>query len=131
MAHGPPNAGTFNSSIPLSPTPVLRDTATVNAGSYLVLRFVASNRGVWIFHCEGPGAGAGAVWGAAAVGLLLVGVPPAAPGRLPVALSACMPGAAPPRSIPCPCPALFSPPAPAGHIDWHLAAGLALVFAYV
>lgn len=53
MAQGRPNAGTYNPSIPLNPTPILRDTATVNAGSYLVLRFVASNRGVWIFHCEG------------------------------------------------------------------------------
>ncbi len=52
MAQGRPNEGTWNPSIPLNPTPVLRDTATVNAGSYLVLRFVASNRGVWIFHCE-------------------------------------------------------------------------------
>lgn len=53
MAQGRPNAGTYNPSTPLNPTPILRDTATVNAGSYLVLRFVASNRGVWIFHCEG------------------------------------------------------------------------------
>ncbi|PRW33210.1 multicopper oxidase [Chlorella sorokiniana] len=68
MAQGLPNAGTWNPSIPLNPTPILRDTATVNEGSYMVLRFVASNRGVWIFHC---------------------------------------------------------------HIDWHLGAGLALVFAYV
>lgn len=47
--------------------PLLRDTATVPAGSWMVLRFVATNPGVWMFHC---------------------------------------------------------------HIDWHLGAGLALVFAY-
>jgi hypothetical protein len=37
---------------PLSKTPILRDTVTVNAQSYAVLRFVADNPGTWIFHCE-------------------------------------------------------------------------------
>lgn len=32
-------------------TPLLRDTATVNLKSYIVLRFVAANPGTWMFHC--------------------------------------------------------------------------------
>lgn len=52
MAQGKPDAGPWNPSTPLNPTPILRDTVTVNEDSHLVIRFVASNRGVWIFHCE-------------------------------------------------------------------------------
>lgn len=29
-----------------------RDTVTVNANSYAVLRFQADNPGVWLFHCH-------------------------------------------------------------------------------
>ncbi|RAL13547.1 uncharacterized protein BO97DRAFT_342725 [Aspergillus homomorphus CBS 101889] len=32
--------------------PIRRDTATVNPGGNLVLRFRATNPGVWIFHCH-------------------------------------------------------------------------------
>lgn len=68
MARGQPKDGLFDPvKTPLSKTPVLRDTVTINLKSYAVLRFVADNPGAWIFHC---------------------------------------------------------------HIDWHLEAGLALVFQY-
>ncbi len=29
-----------------------RDTVAVNPGSYVVLRFLAENPGVWLFHCH-------------------------------------------------------------------------------
>ena len=29
-----------------------RDTVAVNPGSYVVIRFVADNPGVWLFHCH-------------------------------------------------------------------------------
>ncbi|KAK5661287.1 hypothetical protein OQA88_11181 [Cercophora sp. LCS_1] len=32
--------------------PPMRDTLTVNGGSYAVLRFKADNPGVWLFHCH-------------------------------------------------------------------------------
>jgi len=32
--------------------PVRRDTVITNAGGYTVIRFVADNPGVWIFHCH-------------------------------------------------------------------------------
>ncbi|CZR64592.1 related to Conidial Pigment Biosynthesis protein brown1 [Phialocephala subalpina] len=32
--------------------PMQRDTVTVNANSYVVLRFQANNPGVWLFHCH-------------------------------------------------------------------------------
>ncbi|KUJ14914.1 uncharacterized protein LY89DRAFT_620153, partial [Mollisia scopiformis] len=32
--------------------PMQRDTITVNANSYVVLRFEADNPGVWLFHCH-------------------------------------------------------------------------------
>lgn len=32
--------------------PMQRDTITVNANSYVVLRFKADNPGVWLFHCH-------------------------------------------------------------------------------
>lgn len=50
MARGAENEGPFNSTIALNTTPLIRDTATVEAGSYLVMRFVASNPGVWMFQ---------------------------------------------------------------------------------
>ena len=65
MARGQPKDGLFDPvKTPLSKTPVLRDTVTINLKSYAVLRFVADNPGAWIFHCEcqegsalaGPGA---------------------------------------------------------------------------
>ncbi|KAL4427900.1 hypothetical protein ABPG75_001989 [Micractinium tetrahymenae] len=68
MGRGRPNVGDYDpTKDQLKEWPLLRDTATVPAGSWMVLRFAAANPGVWIFHC---------------------------------------------------------------HIDWHLGAGLALVFAY-
>jgi iron transport multicopper oxidase len=32
--------------------PMRRDTVAVNPGSYAVIRFVADNPGVWLFHCH-------------------------------------------------------------------------------
>ena len=52
LARGPPGGGEYNQTIPLATHPLIRDTATVNANSYLVLRFAASNPGVWLFHCH-------------------------------------------------------------------------------
>lgn len=53
MSGGLPNAGDYNPIIhPVSGT-LARDTVTVALKSYLVLRFVATNPGAWIFHCEG------------------------------------------------------------------------------
>lgn len=53
MDAGLPNAGDFK---PLPGKPLTsryaRDTATVNGNSYLVLRYVADNPGVWIVHCH-------------------------------------------------------------------------------
>lgn len=51
MAYGEPDDGAYNSSIPLKPH-AIRDTITVEANSYLVLRFVANNPGVWMMHCH-------------------------------------------------------------------------------
>jgi FtsP/CotA-like multicopper oxidase with cupredoxin domain len=51
MAAGAPDAGDYTDDVPLQPT-IIRDTVTVNAGSYLVLRVIAENPGVWIMHCQ-------------------------------------------------------------------------------
>lgn len=50
MAGGLPNAGKYAGQ-PLR-SGVWRDTVTVNAGSYIVLRYIAANPGAWIFHCQ-------------------------------------------------------------------------------
>lgn len=34
------------------PSPTIRDTVTVPAEGYLVIRFKANNPGVWFFHCH-------------------------------------------------------------------------------
>lgn len=48
MAHGRPQAGDYDAATDqLERWPLLRDTATVPAGSWMVLRFVATNPGVW------------------------------------------------------------------------------------
>ena len=53
MARGAANSGPWDPKTePLSKTPILRDTVTVNFNSYIVVRFVADNCGTWIFHCE-------------------------------------------------------------------------------
>lgn len=52
MARGLPGDGPWTPAKErLSKNPILRDTATVNAGSYLVVRFLANNPGTWIMHC--------------------------------------------------------------------------------
>lgn len=46
-------AGTFNGHDREFPAvPMRRDTIAVNAGSYVVIRYVADNPGVWLFHCH-------------------------------------------------------------------------------
>ncbi|CAF1557054.1 unnamed protein product, partial [Didymodactylos carnosus] len=46
-------AGNFNASSKLNlKNPVRRDTFTVQSESNAVIRFVANNPGVWIFHCH-------------------------------------------------------------------------------
>jgi FtsP/CotA-like multicopper oxidase with cupredoxin domain len=50
MAEGLPDEGLYKGQ-PLKAT-VARDTVTVNANSYLVIRFFVANPGVWIFHCQ-------------------------------------------------------------------------------
>jgi iron transport multicopper oxidase len=46
-------AGTYNGHDREFPAvPMRRDTIAVNPGSYAVIRFVADNPGVWLFHCH-------------------------------------------------------------------------------
>ena len=53
VAKAASNAGIFNGDTSAFPsTPMRRDTVTVNANSYIVLRFVADNPGVQLFHCH-------------------------------------------------------------------------------
>ncbi|OXA44997.1 Iron transport multicopper oxidase FET3 [Folsomia candida] len=53
MASGKEGDGNFDPKIhPLRLNGILRDTAMVKERSYLVLRFVADNSGVWTFHCH-------------------------------------------------------------------------------
>ena len=52
MAVGPPNAGPYDpTTTPLQPL-LARDVAAVQAGSYLVIRFIASHPQLWFFHCH-------------------------------------------------------------------------------
>ena len=51
MAAGKANDGPYTGQ-PLHTEPALRDTVDVQANSYLVLRFVANNPGLHIFHCH-------------------------------------------------------------------------------
>jgi iron transport multicopper oxidase len=47
------NEGVFNGHSREFPViPMRRDTVTVNAKSYVVLRYQAFNPGVWLFHCH-------------------------------------------------------------------------------
>jgi iron transport multicopper oxidase len=47
------NAGVFSGgNVTYLGNPMQRDTITVNANSYAVLRFKADNPGVWLFHCH-------------------------------------------------------------------------------
>lgn len=46
-------SGLFNGHTRNFPAvPMKRDTVAVNPGSYVVIRFVADNPGVWLFHCH-------------------------------------------------------------------------------
>lgn len=40
--------GNYNDGVKYETNPILRDTATVESNSYIVLRFVANNPGVWV-----------------------------------------------------------------------------------
>jgi iron transport multicopper oxidase len=52
-ARGQKNDGAFNASnTTLSQVPMRRDTILVNPQSHAVLRFQATNPGVWLFHCH-------------------------------------------------------------------------------
>lgn len=47
------NAGTFGGDTSSFPsTPIRRDTVSVMGNSYIVLRFVADNPGIQLFHCH-------------------------------------------------------------------------------
>lgn len=50
MQAGLPGAGNYSGQ-PLW-SGIWRDTVTVNANSYVVFRFLATNPGAWIFHCQ-------------------------------------------------------------------------------
>jgi len=50
MGHGLADDGNYKGQ-QLKPT-VARDTVTVKANSYLVLRYIANNPGAWIMHCH-------------------------------------------------------------------------------
>ena len=54
IARGAPGVGPFDPTTCAVNTvnPILRDTITVNANSYIVLRFADSNPGVWFMHCH-------------------------------------------------------------------------------
>jgi len=53
LAQGAPGAGDFNASVVLNTNnPVKRDTVSVNPQSWIYVRFVANNPGVWLFHCH-------------------------------------------------------------------------------
>ena len=53
MGSGAPNAGPYDpaTSGPLEPR-AARDVAAVQAGSWLVIRFVSSHPALWFFHCH-------------------------------------------------------------------------------
>lgn len=52
MAAGAEDAGHYNPSVHALVPSVARDTVTVCANSFLVLRLVADNPGVQIMHCQ-------------------------------------------------------------------------------
>lgn len=52
MARGKQDDGPYHEGIAYDQTPVLRDTVSVEANSYIVVRFVANNPGVFIMHCH-------------------------------------------------------------------------------
>lgn len=43
----PPRGGKFNSA-----NPIKKDTVLVPAWGYVVIRFLADNRGIWALHCH-------------------------------------------------------------------------------
>jgi len=52
LAEAPPQTGDYDNDPLDLETPLVRDTVTVNAMSYLVIQFVANNPGVWFMHCH-------------------------------------------------------------------------------
>eukprot|EP00798_Chlamydomonas_sp_ICE-L_P030206 gene30206-35190_t len=53
MSQGATHEGVYSSSsLPHDENPMRRDTVTVNGRSHVVIRFVADNRGVWLWHCH-------------------------------------------------------------------------------
>ena len=52
-ARGDDDMGAYNSTnTTLSQTPMRRDTILIKPNSFAVLRFQASNPGIWLFHCH-------------------------------------------------------------------------------
>lgn len=52
MAAGPPDTK-FDPDAPGALQPhYVRDVAVVQPGSYIVMRFTASNPGLWLYHCH-------------------------------------------------------------------------------
>lgn len=50
---GADNEGPYDpTNATLSPVPMRRDTLMVNPGGNFVIRFVADNPGIWLFHCH-------------------------------------------------------------------------------
>jgi hypothetical protein len=53
MAQGPAEAGAYDATTSGELKPLfVRDVAVVQASSYIVIRFTASNPGLWMFHCH-------------------------------------------------------------------------------
>ncbi|CAF1050223.1 unnamed protein product [Didymodactylos carnosus] len=54
IANGKTNDGDFNKKKVIFNTknPLRRDTVSINPNSYMVLRFVANNPGIWMMHCH-------------------------------------------------------------------------------
>ena len=52
IARSDENAGVYANNITTPAKPMRRDTIYVRGSGYMVLRFVADNPGVWLFHCH-------------------------------------------------------------------------------
>ncbi|RYP91763.1 hypothetical protein DL770_002107 [Monosporascus sp. CRB-9-2] len=52
IQRAPSNAGTWKGTVEGSTAPPRKDTISVQPKSYAVLRIVADNPGVWLFHCH-------------------------------------------------------------------------------
>jgi iron transport multicopper oxidase len=52
VARSEENGGSFANNVTYPKSPMRRDTVLVQPLGYIVLRFVADNPGVWLFHCH-------------------------------------------------------------------------------